>query len=1017
MSDSCTHGAPDKIGAFTILRRIGSGGMGDVYLVEDPDDGVRYAVKKIRASFSDYIHLQRFRREFRALRSLEHPGIVRVFDFFGDNTPGYFVMEYVDGITLESLYRQNLWEQPDGVQRCLRICLQVCDVLEYIHERRMVHRDLKPSNIIVQGSNESDRVKLLDFGLIHLQGGRTVLTEAQSIVGSALYMSPEQARGDPVDPRSDLYSLGVLLYEGLMGHPPFMSDNPVALIGMHQIKPPVPLRTMRPEIQPALENLVLALLEKNPQDRPASARETAEALRCVMRAPVAAGDSKRPKLPAGGHLFEPALTGRGDVMSSIVEGIDALHPGESGIFIVAGEAGIGKTRLITQIVRQLESQGCRPAFGAFQEADYYVYGGISRAMHAYVSSSGNALLKDVENDPDRNELLRRLIDPQITPQEEGSRETASDDSIRETACLILDLLVEGVSGTRIVCLEDVQFSGRESVKLLTALIREHHFGRSDGRGQPSLAVLCTARSDSLAVSQPWKWFMENLSRPKAVREIFLTRLSRIQVSDMAESMLGHALNDISVEVLNRCTEGIPLYVSELLKHAADHRWITFRDGSWNLDIPSDGAILDRVEQILHQRFAVAGDNEWTLLRAAAVLGCEFSGTVHEQICGMQERVYLDTFDTLLRHQKFRELSGNPDGYRFDHSILREYVLKKSSRRRLQSLHRKAAAALISQDPDHPGSRAESIANHLESGLQYTAAYHYRWHAAEKAQAAGCPLRVLAQLKKAEGDLKAGDFNRKDRRIESIRLGIELGAMERRFGNVDRAETLLREACRLAQDEEDDHSRGRALMQMGVIHGTQGQFDKARPLLLEALEIFQRTGDRCLESDSLNNLGAGASAAGFEDLSAEYHEASLAVSREIMASKKVARSLLNLAYLACDAGQEEVALRRMKQSLDIARSLKNRRLAAYSLYGLAGLTYDRAADIEGWGRVLALLDEAIDVLENSGDGAILANGLYLRVKTKQKLGQQFDRDKQRAFKVAQEMGIKELVESIQSCRTE
>lgn len=973
---------------YSVLRKIGEGGMGDVYLVEDPRSGSRYAVKVLRQSFQDYIPLQRFRREFRALQSLEHPGIVKVFSMSDRDGPGYFVMEYVEGDTLDAIFRHPVRCRERWVERFLGYGMEVCAVLEHIHGRRMVHRDLKPSNIMIRRSGDAERVTLLDFGLIQWPDRRTVLTDKQTVLGSALYMSPEQGRGGPVDSRSDLYSFGVILYEGLMGQVPFMSDNPVSVLGMHQMKPPVPIRTLYPELPGMLDDLVLSLLEKKPGDRPSSARDVGEAIRSILARPLSSSELSVPLLPAGGNLFEPDFVGRMEAMSAVQELSAGIRNGATWIVLILGEAGIGKSRFMRQVIRLFELEGWAVAVGAFQEADFHVYGGISRAVQGL--------------EPRNGECSRFGGDP------------ADADTIRESANRILDLLPGTDRNPRILALDDIHLADSENIRMIGALVREHQL-RTVTAAFPGLLILCSGREEVLKGGHPWNELAGDLTRKNLLRVINLDRLDETRVGEIANSMLGKPLNGDSVKTLYRCSEGIPLFACEMLKDAAARNWLEYRRGTWFLKIGEEGVIPGRIGLILNQRFAAMNDAAWVLLRAAGVLGYEFEGTIHERLCNRTESGYLDDFDLLLRSQIFREIPGTPDGYRFGHSLLREYVLKKTSRRRLQVLHRQAADILMAQHSDRNVRIAGTIAFHLESGLRFREAYGFRKHAAEKVSAAGFPMAALLQLRRAGQDLEKGDFSPEERAREEKKLGIDLGALERRFGNVERAETLLRTARERAGQEGDIREEGRALMQLGVIYGTRGQFDTAGSFLESALELFRKIGDRPLICDCLNNLGAAASAACMDELSARHHGGSLAEAVNLEDPEKTARSLLNLAYLNSNTGADDTALAYFSRALELTRGLKNRRLAAFNLYGLAGLYFARASGPEEWTRVLRLLDEAVAVLETSGDRAILANCLHMRAQTKLRLGRNDEKDVELAFQIAREMGIKGLLESIQSLR--
>lgn len=251
---------------YQLELKLGEGGMGSVYRALDLATNRDVAVKILRRDLAESKHARRrFAREARAAGMLNHPGIVRVMDFVDDARP-YLVMDLINGVSLRRYIRR---ERPD-VFRLLEICDELCEALAHAHDRGVVHRDLKPDNIVI---TPEGRVKILDFGLARVRIPEiSHLTRSGSALGTCSYMAPEQAAGKPADERSDLYAIGVILYEALTGTIPFTADEPASILYMHVHEAPKPLRSLNPDIAPEVERLVLHLLEKKPAQRPANAR-------------------------------------------------------------------------------------------------------------------------------------------------------------------------------------------------------------------------------------------------------------------------------------------------------------------------------------------------------------------------------------------------------------------------------------------------------------------------------------------------------------------------------------------------------------------------------------------------------------------------------------------------------------------------------------------------------------------------------------------------------------------------
>ena len=222
---------------YVIKRKLGSGGMADVYLAEDQELGRRVALKLLDDRHaSDEQFVERFRREAQSAAGLNHPNIVSIFDRGRAEGTYYIAMEFLDGRTLKELLVRN---GPTPIPIAIDYARQILGALAFAHRNGIIHRDIKPHNIVVGGDG---RLKVTDFGIA--RSGASQMTEAGSIVGTAQYLSPEQARGAPVDPRSDLYSLGIVLYEMLTGKVPFTGDTPVEIAMKHLSQIPEPPSTL-----------------------------------------------------------------------------------------------------------------------------------------------------------------------------------------------------------------------------------------------------------------------------------------------------------------------------------------------------------------------------------------------------------------------------------------------------------------------------------------------------------------------------------------------------------------------------------------------------------------------------------------------------------------------------------------------------------------------------------------------------------------------------------------------------
>lgn len=259
---------------YEIIAKLGSGGMSHVYQAKDRVLNRIVTVKVLREELAeDKDFVRRFQLEAQAVASLSHPNIVSIYDVGEDDGLPYLVMEYVDGCNLKEIIKREGRLSPS---EAISIGMQVCAALAHAHEKGIIHRDIKPHNILVMPGG---RVKVADFGLARvLSLPAATMTQSGTVMGSVHYFSPEQAKGEDVGPESDIYSLGVVLYEALAGHVPFQGDNPISIAIKHIQEEPPSLRKENPAVSPALEEIILKAMAKDPNMRFASAREMRNAL-------------------------------------------------------------------------------------------------------------------------------------------------------------------------------------------------------------------------------------------------------------------------------------------------------------------------------------------------------------------------------------------------------------------------------------------------------------------------------------------------------------------------------------------------------------------------------------------------------------------------------------------------------------------------------------------------------------------------------------------------------------------
>jgi len=269
---------------YKIEDELGAGGMSAVYKANDPNLKRVVAIKLIHPHLSkDPEFVRRFEAEAAAVAQLRHPNIIQVFDFNHDGDTYYMVLEFVPGETLQARLKRLVGDNRKlSIEEVVKFAAQICEAADYAHKRGLVHRDIKPANVMLDIHGNAI---LMDFGIVRIVGG-TNHTATGAVVGTALYMSPEQIRGEHPDHRADIYSLGIMLFEMAGGRPPYSADSAMTIMMMHLNDPIPDIGTLNPSVPRGLRNIVEKALAKDPKDRYQSAAQMAADLRNLLAAPT-----------------------------------------------------------------------------------------------------------------------------------------------------------------------------------------------------------------------------------------------------------------------------------------------------------------------------------------------------------------------------------------------------------------------------------------------------------------------------------------------------------------------------------------------------------------------------------------------------------------------------------------------------------------------------------------------------------------------------------------------------------
>jgi serine/threonine-protein kinase len=260
----------DTLDHYRLDATVARSGMSTLYKATDLRDGKSVAIKIPHEEMeADPVLVERFKREQEIGLELDHPGVVKTYDE-GPGSRLYMAMEWVEGRLLRSILNE---ERKLPIERAVGLTLQICDALDTMHKHGVVHRDLKPENVMV---DDADRIKLIDFGIAKKEDARRLtIVEVTKTLGTPDYISPEQVKGQRGDQRSDIYSLGAMLYEMLTGDPPYTGSNPLAVMNERLLHDPEPVRKLRREVSPELEEILRRALEREPRNRYQTASEMA----------------------------------------------------------------------------------------------------------------------------------------------------------------------------------------------------------------------------------------------------------------------------------------------------------------------------------------------------------------------------------------------------------------------------------------------------------------------------------------------------------------------------------------------------------------------------------------------------------------------------------------------------------------------------------------------------------------------------------------------------------------------
>jgi tetratricopeptide (TPR) repeat protein len=800
-------------GRYQVKKFLGEGGKKKVYLVHDTllDRDVAFAL--IKTEKLDDASRTRVSREARAMGRLgDHPNIVTIHDLGEHEGQPYIVIPVMPGGDIEGLI-EKAPERRLPIEQAVGIAKAICRGLEYAHGKGIIHRDIKPGNVWLSADGTA---KIGDFGLA-VAVDLPRLTQSGMMVGTVTYMPPEQAMGGKVTAKADLYSVGAMLYEMVTGRPPFVGDDSVAIIGQHINTPPVSPMWHRADLPPALETLILQLLEKDPEKRPESATVVLQALEAIE-----AGKVKEPsrEAPAENPLYRRVFVGREPELKQLKSAFDGAISGQGALMMVTGEPGIGKTALCEQLSIYVTLRGGRTLVGHCYEAGSLSlpYLAFVEALRSYVLTRevkdlreelGNGAADVARIISEIRERLKIKLRSQKNPEEERYRLMQAVTSFLSNAAAVQPMMV---------VLEDLHDADKGTLDMLTHVSRNLAGAR--------LLIVGTYRDVEVDRSHPLSAALAELRRVSTYGRVLLRGLNADEVRRMLESITRESVPWGLTEAVHRQTEGNPLFVQEVVRYLAEEGLIARKEGRWRptKDTPLEMSIPEGLRDVIGKRLSLLSPECNQLLSVSSVIGREFALEILKAVAGINEDVFVNALKEAVRLSVLEERSQSGlVRYRFTHAFFRQTLYEEMIAPQRLKLHRQVARSLEILYARRLEGHATELAEHFSHSTDpadLMKAVEYGKMAAKRATdvyAYGEAVRLLEQALKVQEVLDPEDKAKRCDLLLALGDALILAGEHQRVVNTEATQALS-----LAEAIPDNTRASRACllaMQGLTVYGT------------------------------------------------------------------------------------------------------------------------------------------------------------------------------------------------------
>ena len=715
---------------YRIDAELGRGGMGTVHRAHDTVLDRDVAVKLLSESGLGTEGRERMLREAQAIAKLNHPNIVQVHDAGQLEGTPFIVMELVEGQSLHD-------HPPKDPQGIVAVARQICAALEHAHSHGIIHRDLKPENVLI---GPDGTAKLMDFGLARSMASR--LTTEGQITGTVFYLAPEVALGQTVDGRSDLYSLGVMLYELTAGILPFADGDPLAIISQHLHATVMPPRAHNDRIHPALDGLIVQLLSKRPDDRPASAREVSQSLERLQTGEAL--DPVGTEFSLLDRIVRGRLVGRERELDEARASWQRANQGQGQVLLISGEPGVGKTRLVRELATWVELSRGSALVGECYAEGGAPYAPIAQMIRAALKlrldlSLPTPVLADLATiSPDLRTLNADLPTNQpLDPQAEKQRLFESVTAL----CMVL-----ADQTPLMLILDDAHWADGGTLSLLRHLARRLRQSRT--------LIVAAYREIELDEALPLTELLHDLDRERLANRIKLTRLGRQETQNLLAALFHEEITPEFLDGIYRETEGNPFFIEEVCKALIDSGKLYFADGRWHRPGIEELEIPQSVRLAVQTRVRRLPETTQETLQLAATFGREFDYQSLAHASDQDEQTLIDGLERAQRAQLIEELSTSREvSFSFTHALIPSTLYEGISALRRRPMHRRAAESIEALRPDD----YESLAHHFAATGDRVKAIDYARKAAGRSNGVHAYDASKRHLTTALGLLDSGEM--------------------------------------------------------------------------------------------------------------------------------------------------------------------------------------------------------------------------------------------------------------------